>query len=231
MPADTALRETAPDGIPSSKPPRASRGTSSASTPRNYGEGTSNGETRSRRVRRRARSTRLGLEPQLFEPQPGRTERRRARRRAPTAPSPRCVAARAPRRRARPIADDWSVDPFAGVDPRRHAVGPRRRRHEEHGRHDPRPRSATSCGAGEQPARDLVLAFFADEENGGVYGSHWLVDNHPELFAGATEAISEVGGYSITVGGKRAYLLQTGREGAGLDQAHRARGTAAHGSR
>ena len=67
-------------------------------------------------------------------------------------------------------------------------------------------------GAGERPQRDLVVAFFADEENGGVDGSHWMVDNHPELFAGATEAISEVGGYSIDVGGRRAYLLQTGEK-------------------
>ncbi len=66
--------------------------------------------------------------------------------------------------------------------------------------------------AGERPSRDLVIAFFADEENGGVFGSHYLVDHHPELFAGATEAISEVGGYSIHVGGRRAYLLQTGEK-------------------
>ena len=44
------------------------------------------------------------------------------------------------------------------------------------------------------------------------YGSHLVVDDHPELFAGATEAISEVGGYSIAVGGTRAYLLQTGEK-------------------
>src|SRR6201999_2077536 len=52
-------------------------------------------------------------------------------------------------------------------------------------------------GAGKQPRRDLIIAFFSDEENGGVFGSHHLVENRPELFAGATEAISEVGGYSI----------------------------------
>ena len=57
-----------------------------------------------------------------------------------------------------------------------------------------------------------MIAFFADEENGGVFGSHYLVDHHPELFAGATEAISEVGGYSIDLGGRRAYLLQTGEK-------------------
>jgi len=85
-------------------------------------------------------------------------------------------------------------------------------------------------GAGKQPSRDLVIAFFSDEENGGVFGSRYLVDNNPELFAGATEAISEVGGYSITVGGERAYLLQTG-EKALIWIKLIARGTAAHGSR
>jgi acetylornithine deacetylase/succinyl-diaminopimelate desuccinylase-like protein len=85
-------------------------------------------------------------------------------------------------------------------------------------------------GAGKQPRRDLVIAFFSDEENGGVFGSHYLVDNHPELFAGATEAISEVGGYSVMLNGTRAYLLQTG-EKALIWVKLTAHGTAAHGSR
>ena len=65
---------------------------------------------------------------------------------------------------------------------------------------------------------------------GGGAGSGWLVDHHPELFAGATEAISEVGGYSITVGGERAYLLQTGEKSL-IWVRLVARGVAAHGSR
>ncbi|HEY2642513.1 MAG TPA: M20/M25/M40 family metallo-hydrolase [Galbitalea sp.] len=85
-------------------------------------------------------------------------------------------------------------------------------------------------GADQQPNRELIVAFFSDEENGGVFGSHHLVDNHPQLFAGATEAISEVGGYSITMNGTRAYLLQTG-EKALIWVKLIARGTAAHGSR
>ena len=84
--------------------------------------------------------------------------------------------------------------------------------------------------AGEVPRRDVVLAFFADEENGGLFGSHYLVEHHPELFAGAGTAISEVGGYSIDIAGNRAYLIQTGEKA--LDWIKlRARGTAAHGSR
>ena len=85
-------------------------------------------------------------------------------------------------------------------------------------------------GAGKQPSRDIIVAFFSDEENGGVYGSHYLVDNNPELFAGATEAISEVGGYSVSLNGGRAYLLQTGEKALVWIKLI-ARGTAAHGSR
>ncbi|MBW6542565.1 hypothetical protein KXS55_24590, partial [Salmonella enterica subsp. enterica serovar Weltevreden] len=84
--------------------------------------------------------------------------------------------------------------------------------------------------AGEQPARDLIVTFFADEENGGVEGSQLVVRDRPEWFAGATEAISEVGGYSIPVGDRRAYLLQVG-EKALIWLRLRARGTAGHGSR
>ena len=83
--------------------------------------------------------------------------------------------------------------------------------------------------AGERPARDLVLGFLADEEAGGVLGSHFLVTEHPHLFDGATEAISEVGGYSTFIDGRRSYLLQTG-EKALIWIKLRTRGTAGHGS-
>ena len=85
-------------------------------------------------------------------------------------------------------------------------------------------------GAGKQPARDLVIAFFSDEENGGIFGSHYVVDHRPDLFAGATEAISEVGGYSVHLNGQRAYLLQTGEKALVWIKLV-ARGVAAHGSR
>src|SRR5690625_6101567 len=80
-----------------------------------------------------------------------------------------------------------------------------------------------------QPDRDLIVAFFADEEAGGVYGAQWLVNNHPELFDGATEAISEVGGFSVDVSGRRVYLLQTAEKGLAWLRLL-AEGTAGHGS-
>ncbi len=37
---------------------------------------------------------------------------------------------------------------------------------------------------GRKPPRDIVLAFLADEEAGGVYGARWLVENHPRPVRG-----------------------------------------------
>ena len=68
--------------------------------------------------------------------------------------------------------------------------------------------------AGRKPPRDVVLAFLADEEAGGKLGAHWLVDNHPGLFEGVSEAISEVGGFSFTYAkDQRAYLIETAQKG------------------
>jgi acetylornithine deacetylase/succinyl-diaminopimelate desuccinylase-like protein len=74
-----------------------------------------------------------------------------------------------------------------------------------------------------------VVAFLADEEAGGSWGARWLVDNHADQFHGVSEAIGEVGGFSVTVGGKRLYLLQTAEKGMAWLRLT-ARGTAGHGS-
>ena len=39
---------------------------------------------------------------------------------------------------------------------------------------------------GTVPPRDIVFAFLSDEEAGGAWGSHWLVENRPDLFDGVT---------------------------------------------
>ena len=57
----------------------------------------------------------------------------------------------------------------------------------------------------------------------------WLVDNHPDLFDGVTEAIGEVGGFSATIGGRRIYAIQTAEKGMAWMRLT-ARGTAGHGS-
>ncbi|MFR9673983.1 M20/M25/M40 family metallo-hydrolase [Streptomyces sp. TR06-5] len=84
--------------------------------------------------------------------------------------------------------------------------------------------------SGRRPPRDIVLAFLADEEAGGLYGARYLVDNRPDLFEGVTEAIGEVGGFSFTVNENlRLYLVETAQKGM-----HWMRltvdGTAGHGS-
>ena len=67
---------------------------------------------------------------------------------------------------------------------------------------------------GYTPSRDIVLAFFADEEAGMTDGSRWMTANHPEVFSGCTEAISEVGGFSVTVAGdKRLYFIEAAQKG------------------
>ncbi|MGW1914443.1 M20/M25/M40 family metallo-hydrolase [Streptomyces sp. NPDC002076] len=84
--------------------------------------------------------------------------------------------------------------------------------------------------SGRRPPRDIVLAFLADEEAGGTYGARHLVDRHPELFEGVTEAISEVGGFSFTVNEqRRLYLIQTAEKGMHWMKLTVA-GTAGHGS-
>jgi acetylornithine deacetylase/succinyl-diaminopimelate desuccinylase-like protein len=82
---------------------------------------------------------------------------------------------------------------------------------------------------GRKPARDVVVAFVADEEAGGTWGARWLVDNHPDEFDGVTEAISEVGGFSVTIGSSRLYLLQTAEKGMAWMRLT-SHGTAGHGS-
>lgn len=169
----------------------------------------------------------LGLDPQIYESAPGRAS----------------VVARVPGSDASlpalvlhghldvvpADAANWSVDPFAGTIKDGMLWG--------RGAVDMKDMDAMILTAiaellraGELPRREVILAFFADEENGGVYGAQHLVANHPELFDGAATAVSEVGGYSIDIEGTRAYLIQTGEKS--LDWIRlRARGTAAHGSR
>jgi acetylornithine deacetylase/succinyl-diaminopimelate desuccinylase-like protein len=87
---------------------------------------------------------------------------------------------------------------------------------------------------GTVPPRDLVFAFVSDEEAGGSYGCKWLVDNRPDLFEGVTEAVGEVGGFSLTVprrdGGERIlYLIETAEKGMKWMRLT-ARARAGHGS-
>ncbi len=83
---------------------------------------------------------------------------------------------------------------------------------------------------GRQPPRDLVLAFLADEEAGGLLGARHLVDTRPDLLEGVTEGISEVGGFSVTVNNDlRLYLIETAQKGMAWMRLT-AKGRTGHGS-
>jgi acetylornithine deacetylase/succinyl-diaminopimelate desuccinylase-like protein len=55
---------------------------------------------------------------------------------------------------------------------------------------------------------DVVLCVLSDEENGGDLGARFLVEEHPELFAGMRHALGEFGGFTLHAGGKRFYPIQ-----------------------
>jgi acetylornithine deacetylase/succinyl-diaminopimelate desuccinylase-like protein len=192
----------------------------------NFGDGSGPGE----RVAAEyvaAKLAEVGLDPQIVETGPGRANVI-AR-----------VAGSDPRRDAMLIhqhldvvpatARDWTVDPFAG-EVRDGCVWGR-------GAVDMKDMDAMTLAVvrerlreGRRPARDVVLAFLADEEAGGSKGAHRLVETHRDLFDGVTEGISEVGGFSVSVGGDtRLYLIETAEKGLAWMRLT-ARGRAGHGS-
>ncbi len=126
-------------------------------------------------------------------------------------------------------ADDWSVDPFA-AEIRDGMIWGR-------GAVDMKNMDAMILAivrkwarTGYKPPRDIVLAFFADEEAGMTFGSRWMAAEHPEVFAGCSEAISEVGGFSVTVAdGKRLYFVEAAQKGIHWMKLT-AHGRAGHGS-
>ena len=83
---------------------------------------------------------------------------------------------------------------------------------------------------GIKPPRDIVLQFLPDEEAGSRHGSHWLTANRNDMFENVSQAIGEVGGYSLTLQNDiRLYLVQTAEKGIRWMKL-RAEGTAGHGS-
>ncbi|MEW2319326.1 M20/M25/M40 family metallo-hydrolase [Streptomyces bauhiniae] len=169
----------------------------------------------------------VGLEPKIFESHPGR------------ASTVARIEGEDPSRPALLIhghldvvpanAADWTHDPFSGEVADGCVWG--------RGAVDMKDMDAMTLAvvrdrlrSGRKPPRDIVVAFLADEEAGGTYGARYLVDNHPELFEGVTEAISEVGGFSFTVNEqRRLYLIQTAEKGMHWMKLTVA-GTAGHGS-
>ncbi|WP_062529530.1 M20/M25/M40 family metallo-hydrolase [Demequina rhizosphaerae] len=152
----------------------------------------------------------LGLEPVIRESEPGRASLTALWEGADRTRPPLVLHGHLDVVPAFP--EDWTVDPF-GAEVKDGMIWGR-------GAVDMKGVDAMYLAAigrmirdGVKPARDIVIAFFADEEHGGHRGAKWMVENHPDDFRGATEAVSEVGGFSIQVAGKRVYLFQTGEKG------------------
>ncbi|WP_327656948.1 M20/M25/M40 family metallo-hydrolase [Streptomyces sp. NBC_00483] len=127
-------------------------------------------------------------------------------------------------------AADWSVDPFSG-EVRDGVVWGR-------GAVDMKNMDAMILATvrqwarvGFRPRRDIVIAFTADEEASAEDGSGFLADQHPGLFEGCTEGISESGAFTFHDGsGKQLYPIAAGERGTGWLKLT-ARGKAGHGSK
>jgi acetylornithine deacetylase/succinyl-diaminopimelate desuccinylase-like protein len=179
-----------------------------------------------------AKLSEVGLEPTIVESAPGRTSV--VARFAGADPQRGALLVHGHTDVVPADASEWSVDPFAG-EIKADANG------DEYlwgrGAIDMKDFDAMLLAVvrdwrrrGVTPPRDLVLAFTADEEAGGEYGAHYVVDNHPELFEGCTEAVGEVGGFSVSVTSDlRLYLIQTAEKG--IDWLRlQAKGRPGHGS-
>jgi acetylornithine deacetylase/succinyl-diaminopimelate desuccinylase-like protein len=124
---------------------------------------------------------------------------------------------------------EWSVHPFSGAVQDGYVWG--------RGAVDMKDMVAMTIAVARQfkregyvPPRDIVFAFVADEEAGGSYGCQWLVEHRPDLFEGVTEAVGEVGGFSLTLGqDRRVYLIESAEKGMAWMRL-RAKGRPGHGS-
>ncbi len=169
----------------------------------------------------------VGLEPQLFESAPGRTSVVARMEGADPSRDALLIHGHLDVVPAEP--KEWTYDPFAAEVADGCVWG--------RGAVDMKDMDAMVLAVvrdrmrtGRKPPRDVVLAFVADEEAGGVYGAQWLVDNQPQLFDGCTEAISEVGGFSLSVNDDaRLYMIETAQKGMAWIRLT-AEGTAGHGS-
>ncbi|GAB3432541.1 M20/M25/M40 family metallo-hydrolase [Flindersiella endophytica] len=192
----------------------------------NHGDGKSAGERPAAEFVA-AELSAAGYEPQLLEKASGRTN---VVARIPgTDPSAEAVLVHAHLDVVPADASEWSVPPFSG-EVRDGFIWGR-------GAVDMKDMAAMTLAAvrtwperGVRPARDIVVAFVADEEDDGVYGARFLAEQHPGLFDGCAIGISESGGWTYHVGDTRLYPIACAERGT-LHMRVTARGRAGHGSR
>ena len=152
----------------------------------NYGDGTGPGE-RAAAEYVMASLAEVGLEAEYYETQPGRANV--VLRLPGTEPARPALVLHGHLDVVPAQADEWQVDPFGGEERDGLLWG--------RGAVDMKDMDAMILAVVRQlarerrrPSRDVVVAFFADEEAGGAHGARWSVDHRPDLFEGATEAIS-----------------------------------------
>ncbi|MCV7218111.1 M20/M25/M40 family metallo-hydrolase [Mycobacterium crocinum] len=169
----------------------------------------------------------IGIGCHWFEPEPGRVSIvGRIAGRDPTLPA---LLLHAHLDVVPAIDSDWTRDPFGGDLHDGYIWG--------RGTVDMKGPVAITLAAlqrlsrrGQPPRRDVVLAFFADEEAGGALGAGYVTQSSPELFADCAEAIGEVGGFSHTLTtDHRGYFVSTAEKGVWWARL-RASGVAGHGS-
>jgi acetylornithine deacetylase/succinyl-diaminopimelate desuccinylase-like protein len=125
-------------------------------------------------------------------------------------------------------AEDWQVDPLSGEIRDDYVWG--------RGAVDMKDFDAMLLSivrartrAGRVPERPIVLCFTADEEAGGHLGAQVLVEQHADHLAHCTEAVGEVGGFSVSIRDQRMYLVEAAEKGMAWMRLT-ARGRAGHGS-
>jgi acetylornithine deacetylase/succinyl-diaminopimelate desuccinylase-like protein len=192
----------------------------------NYGDDSGPGERRAAEYVA-AKLAEVDLRPEIFESRPGRAS---VIVRVPGEDQTRAALLIHGHLDVVPAEkSDWRVDPFSGEIEESCVWG--------RGAIDMKDMDAMTLAVvrqivreGRRPARNLVLAFVADEEAGSGAGARWLVNTRPDLFEGCTEAIGEVGGFSYTISDeRRLYLIQTAEKGMAWLRLI-ADGTAGHGS-
>ncbi|HEV8529609.1 MAG TPA: M20/M25/M40 family metallo-hydrolase, partial [Actinomycetes bacterium] len=176
----------------------------------NYGDDSGPGERRAAEYVA-AKLAEVDLRPEIFESRPGRAS---VIVRVPGEDQTRAALLIHGHLDVVPAEkSDWRVDPFSGEIEESCVWG--------RGAIDMKDMDAMTLAVvrqivreGRRPARNLVLAFVADEEAGSGAGARWLVNTRPDLFEGCTEAIGEVGGFSYTISDeRRLYLIQTAEKG------------------
>ncbi|MFI6638048.1 M20/M25/M40 family metallo-hydrolase [Streptomyces sp. NPDC050504] len=169
-----------------------------------------------------------GLQPELLERSPGRTNV--VARIEGTDPSADALLVHGHLDVVPAEAADWTVHPFSGEVADGVVWG--------RGAVDMKNMDAMVLAvarawkrAGVRPRRDIVIAYTADEEASAVDGSGFLADHHADLFEGCTEGISESGAFTFHAGpGLSLYPIAAGERGTAWLKLT-ARGRAGHGSK